>query len=128
MAISLCYKVWFSEYKCLKKKRESLFSHKYNMSYTFWGWELDMANPEDMIKQCIMTLHAMSDDPTIPRNIRRMADNTMKVLMDEKKTIGLRAATALSMIDEVSNDSNLPIHARTKIWELASNLEAVPFD
>ncbi|HJJ29587.1 MAG TPA: UPF0147 family protein [Methanocorpusculum sp.] len=87
-----------------------------------------MANPEDMIKQCIMMLRAMSEDSTIPRNIRRVADETMKVLQDEKKTIGLRAASALSMIDEVSNDSNMPIHARTRIWELASTLEAVPFD
>ncbi len=98
------------------------------MSYRFWGWELNMANPEDMIKQCIMMLNAMSEDSTIPRNIRRVADETMKVLQDEKKTIGLRAASALSMIDEVSNDSNMPIHARTRIWELASTLEAVPFD
>ena len=87
-----------------------------------------MANPEDMIKQCIMMLRAMSEDSTIPRNIRRVADETMKVLQDEKKTIGLRAASALSMIDEVSTDSNMPIHARTRIWELASTLEAVPFD
>ncbi|WP_319379172.1 UPF0147 family protein [uncultured Methanocorpusculum sp.] len=87
-----------------------------------------MANPEDMIKQCIMMLRAMSEDSTIPRNIRRVADETMKVLQDEKKTIGLRAASALSMIDEVSNDSNMPIHARTRIWELASTLEAIPFD
>jgi uncharacterized protein len=98
------------------------------MSNRFWGWELNMANPEDMIRQCIMMLHAMSEDSTIPRNIRRVADETMKVLQDEKKTIGLRAASALSMIDEVSNDSNMPIHARTRIWELASTLEAVPFD
>ncbi len=98
------------------------------MSYRFWGWELNMANPEDMIKQCIMMLRAMSEDSTIPRNIRRVADETMKVLQDEKKTIGLRAASALSMIDEVSNDSNMPIHARTRIWELASTLEAIPFD
>jgi hypothetical protein len=111
-----------------EEKGEALFSHRYNKSYTFWGWELNMANPEDMIRQCIMTLHAMSEDSTIPRNIRRMADDTMKVLQDEKKTLGLRAATALSMVDEVGNDSNLPIHARTKIWELASTLEAIPFD
>ncbi|MBP3443229.1 MAG: UPF0147 family protein, partial [Methanocorpusculaceae archaeon] len=39
-----------------------------------------------------------------------------------------RAATALSKIDEVSSDSNMPMHARTKVWEIASTLEAIPLD
>jgi hypothetical protein len=32
------------------------------------------------------------------------------------------------MIDEVSNDPNMPVHARTRIWELVSQLETVPLD
>ncbi len=87
-----------------------------------------MANPDDMIKQCVMMLQAMSEDNTIPRNIRRVADETKNILLDEKKTTGLRAASALSKIDEISNDPNMPVHARTRIWELASTLEAVPLD
>ncbi|MCK9306499.1 MAG: UPF0147 family protein, partial [Methanoculleus sp.] len=47
---------------------------------------------------------------------------------DESKSIGLRAATAISMIDEISNDPNMPVHARTRIWELVSQLETVPLD
>lgn len=87
-----------------------------------------MANPDEMLKQCVMMLQAMSEDNTIPRNIRRVADETRAILLDDKKTTGLRAATALSKLDEVSNDSNMPVHARTRIWELASTLEAVPLD
>ena len=87
-----------------------------------------MANPEDMIKQCVMMLQMMNEDPTIPRNIRRAADETLKILTDEKKSVSLRAATALSKIDEVSSDSNMPMHARTKVWEIASTLEAIPLD
>ncbi len=68
------------------------------------------------------------EDSTIPRNIRRVADDTKKVLIDESKGLGLRAATAISMIDEISNDPNMPVHARTRIWELVSQLETVPLD
>jgi len=87
-----------------------------------------MANPEDMIKQCTMMLQAMIDDPMIPRNIRRAAEETLNILNDETKSISLRAASALSKIDEVSSDSNIPMHARTRVWEIASILEAIPLD
>ncbi|HJJ48472.1 MAG TPA: UPF0147 family protein [Methanocorpusculum sp.] len=87
-----------------------------------------MASPEEMIKQCIYMLQVLNEDSTIPRNIRRAADETVKILTDEKKSISLRAASALSRIDEVSNDSNMPMHARTKIWEIVSALEAIPLN
>ena len=38
------------------------------------------------------------------------------------------AAEAISKIDEISNDPNMPIHARTRIWELVSQLETIPLD
>ncbi|MDU9376811.1 MULTISPECIES: UPF0147 family protein [Methanorbis] len=87
-----------------------------------------MASPEDMIKQCVMMLQAIGEDNTIPRNIRRVAEETKTVLLDDKKSTGLRAADALSKIDEISNDPNMPVYARTRIWELASTLEAIPLD
>jgi len=87
-----------------------------------------MADPEVTIKNCVMMLQNMMEDSTIPRNIRRVADDTRKVLMKESEALGLRAATAISIIDEVSNDPNMPVHARTRIWELVSQLETIPLD
>jgi len=87
-----------------------------------------MADPEKTINTCIQMLQHIMEDSTIPRNIRRVADETRKVLMDTDRGLGLRAATAISMIDEISNDPNMPVHARTKIWELVSQLETVPLD
>lgn len=87
-----------------------------------------MAEPQNTVNYCIQMLQAIMEDSTIPRNIRRVADDTKKVLMDESKGLGLRAATAISMIDEISNDPNMPVHARTRIWELVSQLETVPLD
>ncbi|MDI6867165.1 UPF0147 family protein [Methanoculleus sp.] len=87
-----------------------------------------MASPDETIQICIQMLQNISEDSTIPRNIRRVADSTKSVLLDASQSIGLRAATAISMIDEVSNDPNMPVHARTRIWELVSQLETVPLD
>ena len=87
-----------------------------------------MASPDETIRICIQMLQNISEDSTIPRNITRVADSTKSVLQDGSRSIGLRAATAISMIDEISNDPNMPVHARTRIWELVSQLETVPLD
>ncbi|MBO4355035.1 MAG: UPF0147 family protein [Methanomicrobium sp.] len=87
-----------------------------------------MADPQKTINYCVQMLSAIIDDSTIPRNIRKVADETRKVLSDDSKALGMRAATALSLVDEVSNDPNMPVHARTRIWELVSQLETLPLD
>jgi uncharacterized protein (UPF0147 family) len=80
------------------------------------------------INYCIQMLSGIMDDTTIPKNIRRVAEETKKVLMNDSQELGLRAATAISLIDEISNDPNMPVHARTRIWQLASKLETLPLD
>lgn len=87
-----------------------------------------MTNPEKTIENCVQMLQHIMDDNTIPRNIRRVADETRVLLMNNNKGIGLRAAEAISKIDEISNDPNMPVHARTRIWELVSQLETIPLD
>ena len=85
-----------------------------------------MAEPKEMIERCIAMLQMVNEDPMVPRNIRKATDETIKILSDGKKQISLRASLALSKIDEVASDSNMPMHIRTKIWEIASALEAIP--
>jgi uncharacterized protein len=87
-----------------------------------------MPNPEKTMENCILMLQHIQEDSSIPRNIRRVADETRTLLVNNSKAMGLRAAEAISKIDEISNDPNMPIHARTRIWELVSQLETIPLD
>ena len=87
-----------------------------------------MPNPQKTIENCILMLQHIMEDSSIPRNIRRVADETRQLLANESKDLGLRAAEAISKIDEISNDPNMPVHARTRIWELVSQLETIPLD
>jgi uncharacterized protein len=87
-----------------------------------------MPNPEKTLENCILMLQRIQEDSSIPRNIRRVADETRTLLTNNSKAMGLRAAEAISKIDEISNDPNMPIHARTRIWELVSQLETIPLD
>ncbi|MCX6685230.1 MAG: UPF0147 family protein [Methanoregula sp.] len=87
-----------------------------------------MPNPQKTIENCVLMLQHIMEDNTIPRNIRRVADETRQLLTNDSKELGLRAAEAISKIDEISNDPNMPVHARTRIWELVSQLETIPLD
>ena len=55
-----------------------------------------MPTPEQTIDICIQMLSAIIDDGTIPRNIRRVADETRTILQNQDRQLGLRAAEAIS--------------------------------
>ncbi|MEM1644068.1 MAG: UPF0147 family protein, partial [Desulfurococcaceae archaeon] len=46
-------------------------------------------------------------------------------LRDETLTPGVRAANAISALDTVSQDPNMPIHTRVRIWNVITLLETI---
>ncbi len=85
-------------------------------------------NPADVVRQCIEVLDRIANDDSVPRNIRRTADNMKNTLSNEKEPPSIRAAMVISRLDEIGNDPNVPIHTRTLIWGLSSQLETIPVD
>lgn len=85
-------------------------------------------NPSEVIRQCIDVLDRISTDDSVPRNIRRTADNIKKILSNEKEPLSVRAAMVISNLDDIGNDPNVPIHTRTLVWGLSSRLESIPVD
>lgn len=80
---------------------------------------------EAKIRMAMAILASIVNDTGVPRNIRRAAANALTYLRDVKLSPGVRAANAISALDEVSQDPNMPFHARTKIWQVISILETV---
>jgi uncharacterized protein (UPF0147 family) len=68
-------------------------------------------------------LNMLSEDNSIPRNIRRGAEEVKQILLTESDPIDLRVASATSILDELANDPNIPLHGRTLIWNIMSRLE-----
>ncbi|HIH36687.1 MAG TPA: UPF0147 family protein [Methanocellales archaeon] len=87
-----------------------------------------MSSKEGIIKQCIAVLGQIIEDGSVPRNIRRAADGARTVLFNTNTPPVIRAASAMSILNEVSNDLNIPLHTRTLIWGIASQLERVSID
>jgi hypothetical protein len=82
---------------------------------------------DQKIRGIIEVLNQITEDTSIPRNIRRSAEEAKNTLLNKKEDIGVRVSTAQYILDEISNDRNLPMHARTIIWNVASELETIKF-
>ncbi|MDD5616048.1 MAG: UPF0147 family protein [Candidatus Methanoperedens sp.] len=85
-------------------------------------------NPNEVIRQCIGVLDRIINDDSVPRNIRRNAESMKNTLSNEKDTPSTRAAMVVSRLDDIGNDPNVPLHTRTLIWGMSSQLETIPVD
>ncbi|GAB4326280.1 MAG: UPF0147 family protein [Promethearchaeota archaeon] len=69
-------------------------------------------------------LDQIANDTSVPRNIRRTADKAKQALHGEE-TPAVRASNAISLLDDLSQDPNCPVHTRTRIYQALSFLEQV---
>ena len=70
-------------------------------------------------------LNEVANDKTVPRNVRNAVMAAKLDLANEKLDMELRVSSAVSVLDEVANDINLPPYARTQVWKIVSKLEAL---
>jgi len=74
----------------------------------------------------IKLLNIIIEDRTVPRNIRAVAEEAKKELTEKtNETWDIRLSSAISVLDEIINDPNMPMHTRTQIWNVVSMLERV---
>lgn len=80
---------------------------------------------EERIKQALAVLGEVSEDTTTPRNIRRAAKDSMEALQTAEFTPAVRASNAISILDDILQDPNMPPYTRVKLWNVMSILEAI---
>jgi len=83
------------------------------------------AETQRSIDQSKSILKKIGEDSSVPRNIRRAANEAIAVLENDGDSPAVRAQNAISLLDEPSQDPNCPNHARTKIWHVSSLLEPI---
>jgi len=79
----------------------------------------------DHIKQVMEILDNLAEDTSVPRNIRKGATDAKARLMDTKNAMDVRATSAMIILDDLANDPNIPLHGRTLIWNVISQLEVI---
>ncbi len=84
-----------------------------------------MQEYEERIKEATGVLGLVSEDTTTPRNIRRAAKQSMEALQLTQNTPAVRASNAISILDDILQDPNMPPYTRVKLWNVMSLLEAI---
>lgn len=80
---------------------------------------------EGRIREAMNVLGLVSEDTTTPRNIRRAARQSIETLQLKENTPAVRASSAISILDDILQDPNMPPYTRVKLWNVMSLLEAI---
>jgi uncharacterized protein (UPF0147 family) len=62
-------------------------------------------------------------DTSIPKNIRKALSDAKDRLRSGDEE-GVKVSAAIYLIESISDDINMPAHARTQIWAIMGELEA----
>jgi len=78
----------------------------------------------DKYKPVIEMMDRIINDRTVPRNIRQAVEDAKNSLFS-KEPEELRISSAITTLDEITNDPNMPLYTRTQIWNIVSLLEQI---
>ena len=75
------------------------------------------------MESVLILLDKIINDRTVPKNIRKAAEDSKIILNDNKESSDVKISTAIHILDEIINDPNMPMYTRTQIWNVVSMLE-----
>ena len=81
---------------------------------------------EESLKEIAEMLLELNEDKSIPRNIKRGAkEAATEWLLNTSKDVDVRIFSAVSILEEQVDDPNIPLHARTQIYNIITQLETL---
>ena len=78
----------------------------------------------DQVNEIIEVLKTLTEEETIPKNVKTKVENTIKILKEDGE-MSLKINKALHELDDIGDDSNMQPYIRTQIWNIVSLLEKV---
>ncbi|MFH0986506.1 MAG: UPF0147 family protein [Candidatus Micrarchaeota archaeon] len=75
------------------------------------------------LKEMAELMDPVISDSTVPRNIRAVLTEAKAKITRGEEDRGVQIASAIYLLDDISNDINMPFHTRTDIWNIISELE-----
>ncbi len=76
------------------------------------------------VAEVVELMDSVSEDTSVPKNIRR-AITEAKERLKGAEELSTCVSAAIYSIEAVSEDINMPMHARTQIWTILSALESI---
>jgi len=79
----------------------------------------------ESLNNALSTLNQIATNPSTPRNIRKNIAELIEGLKSDEYSISVRAVNTISLLDDVTQDPNLPSYVRTSLWQAVSTLESI---
>ena len=77
------------------------------------------------LNQAIATLEEIASNPSTPKNIKKSISDLAVELKKEEYSVSMRAANAISLLDDITQDPNMPSYVRVTLWQAVSTLERI---
>ena len=84
----------------------------------------EVQNKESM-KEAIETLNQIAASGSTPKTIKKSITDLISDLNNEEYSLSVRAANTISLLDDVTQDPNMPSYVRTQLWQAVSKLESI---
>jgi len=84
----------------------------------------NVQNKESM-KEAIDTLNQIVSSNSTPKTIKKSIIDLITDLNNEEYSLSVRAANTISLLDDVTQDPNMPSYVRTQLWQAVSKLEGI---
>ena len=79
----------------------------------------------ESLNAAIETLNQVAANPSTPKNIRKNISDLANDLKGEELSMSVRAANAISLLDDITQDPNMPSYVRVTLWQAVSTLEGI---
>ena len=77
------------------------------------------------MQEALRSLNEVSSNVATPKTIKKNITDMVADLTNGQYSISVRAANAISMLDDVTQDPNMPSHVRVTLWQAVSKLESI---
>jgi len=86
---------------------------------------VDDAKNAEALKSALDTLNQISSNLSTPKTVRKTISDLVVGLDGKEYSVSVRAANAISLLDDITQDPNLPSYVRVSLWQAVSSLESI---
>ena len=77
------------------------------------------------MESAIQTLNQLATSHSTPKNFKKTISDLITELQTDEYSLSVRAANAISSLDDITQDPNGPSFVRTTLWQAVSVLESI---
>ncbi len=77
------------------------------------------------MEEAIETMDQITKSSSTPKTVKKSLTDLLEEINTSEYSLSVRAANAISLLDDITQDPNVPSFVRTQLWQAVSKLEAI---